>query len=240
MRMRKMWISITRRLSFCSILRKVYEQSPSPGTHTLVLSHLVLKSWNRDALQKNRREGCPSERQLQKRYKKCCGLYNLYILLLCEWLTNLELHLSPLLSPAPVSWGHPGSLQRRFHGENDTKERHLKLCFSSLASSHVSRRDFPTPATTQAWITSTPYWFLAQISKTVDIWFSPFLSFVYEYAMHVGIHEWSYLYVSAYTCMCTHTEAQGCHQTSQCLPTCIEAGLNELNPELTTSANLAS
>lgn len=31
-----------RHLSFCSIPRKVYEQSPSSGTHTLVLSHLVL------------------------------------------------------------------------------------------------------------------------------------------------------------------------------------------------------
>lgn len=95
--------------------------------------------------------------------------------------------------------------ERSFHGENDTKERHLKLCFSSLASSHVSRRGFLTPTTTRAWITSIPYWFLAQTSKTADIWFSPFLSFVYEYAMHVGIHEWSYLYVSAYTCMRTHT-----------------------------------
>lgn len=204
MRMRKMWISITRRLSFCSILRKVYEQSPSPETHTLVLSHLVLKSWSRDALQKNRREGCPSERQLQKRYKKCCGLYNLYILLLCEWLTNLELHLSPLLSPAPVSWGHPGSLQRRFHGENDTKERHLKLCFSSLASSHVSRRDFPTPATTQA--LNHKYPILVPGPNLQDSRYLVFsLSFICIWVCHACGYTWVVLFVCECIYMYAHT-----------------------------------
>lgn len=121
------------------------------------LSWIELEQWCPSNKQKR---GMPLWAAVAKCYKKNAVAFTSYILLLCELLTNLELHLLPLLSPAPVSWGHPGSTWRRHNGENDTNEQHLKLCFSSLASSHVSRRGFLTPAATRAWITSTSYWFL--------------------------------------------------------------------------------